>query len=87
VPEWYPSLDDVMHWVRAGGGWPTLDSLEYEVTFIITRVTFVFGETRSPPIGQYDSEPTKLCNLNGYGDHIRKINFGLFYLMGCKDYF
>ena len=46
-----------MHWAELGQGRTTLDSIEYEMGFQITRLTFIFGAVRSPETGAYDSEP------------------------------
>jgi len=87
MPEWHPSLENVKHWLDTGGGWPTLDRLEYDCGFQVTRLTFIFGEVRSPPTGTYNSEPTQKCDIYGYGDSIRTISFDLQYIAGCKDLF
>ena len=65
MPDWCPSIGDIMHYASAGGGWATLDSLEYEVAFSLTNLTFIFGQVRSPGIGTYEREPTKVCDLYG----------------------
>ena len=42
---------------------------------------------RNPPRGTYDKEPTRVCDLYGYGDSIRKLCFDLHYIFDCKDFY
>jgi hypothetical protein len=71
TPQWLPSIDEVKHYASAGGGWPCLDSLEFEVAFTLTKLTFVFDEQRSPERGTYEQEPSQVCGLFGQGNNIR----------------